>query len=233
MAFRWRADGGPTLYAGWAGARIEKSPTLMYKITYMIFLPSPHPRTRLYHAEGPNSTIKAGHHRPARETPFIWMAFRWRADGGPTLYAGWAGARIEKSPTLMYKITYMIFLPSPHPRTRLYHAEGPNSTIKAGHHRPARETPLEWRFAGGPMVARHTMLGELVLVLRTVILWCTRSLICNSCHPHIRVPDSIMLKDLNSTMKAGHHRPASETPFECHPHIRVPDSIRLRSFACL
>ena len=25
----------------------------------------------------------------------------------------------------------------------------------AGHHRPASETPLKWRFAGVPMVAQH------------------------------------------------------------------------------
>ena len=27
--------------------------------------------------------------------------------------------------------------------------------LKRGHHRPARETPLKWRFAGGPMMALH------------------------------------------------------------------------------
>ena len=32
--------------------------------------------------------IKVGHHRPTSETPFK-MAFRWRADDGPTLNAGW------------------------------------------------------------------------------------------------------------------------------------------------
>ena len=30
--------------------------------------------------------------------------------------------------------------------------------LKAGHLRPASETPFEWRFAGGSMVARHCML---------------------------------------------------------------------------
>ena len=29
----------------------------------------------------------------------------------------------------------------------------------AGHHRPTSETPLKWRFAGGPMMAKHWMLG--------------------------------------------------------------------------
>ena len=31
--------------------------------------------------------------------------------------------------------------------------------LKAGHHRLAIETPFEWRFAGGPMVAPHCMLA--------------------------------------------------------------------------
>ena len=26
---------------------------------------------------------------------------------------------------------------------------------KMGHHRPASETPFNWRFAGGPMMAQH------------------------------------------------------------------------------
>ena len=29
--------------------------------------------------------------------------------------------------------------------------------LKAGHHRPASETPFKWRFAGEPMVAQHWM----------------------------------------------------------------------------
>ena len=32
-------------------------------------------------------SLKLDHHRPVSETPFK-MAFRWRADGGPTLNAG-------------------------------------------------------------------------------------------------------------------------------------------------
>ena len=28
-------------------------------------------------------------------------------------------------------------------------------TLKAGHHRPASETPFKWRFAGGPMMAQE------------------------------------------------------------------------------
>ena len=27
--------------------------------------------------------------------------------------------------------------------------------LQAGHHRPARETPFKWRFAGEPMMALH------------------------------------------------------------------------------
>ena len=30
--------------------------------------------------------------------------------------------------------------------------------LKVGHHRLASETPFKWRFAGGPMMARHWML---------------------------------------------------------------------------
>ena len=32
--------------------------------------------------------------------------------------------------------------------------EDPNTAIM-GHHRPASQAPLKWRFAGGPMVAQH------------------------------------------------------------------------------
>ena len=28
------------------------------------------------------------------------------------------------------------------------------SVLKVGHYRPASETPLKWRFAGGPMMAQ-------------------------------------------------------------------------------
>ena len=31
--------------------------------------------------------------------------------------------------------------------------------MKAGYHRPARETPFLWRFAGGPMVVRRLFAG--------------------------------------------------------------------------
>ena len=31
--------------------------------------------------------------------------------------------------------------------------------MKAGHYRPASETPFKWRFAGGPMVARNCILS--------------------------------------------------------------------------
>ena len=37
----------------------------------------------------------------------------------------------------------------------------PGKHLKAGHHRPTSETPLEWRFAGGLMVARHRILAGL------------------------------------------------------------------------
>ena len=36
-----------------------------------------------------------------------------------------------------------------------YHMASGPETLKAGHHWPVSETPFEWRFAGGPMVARH------------------------------------------------------------------------------
>ena len=28
-------------------------------------------------------------------------------------------------------------------------------TLKVGHHGPSSEMPFKWRFAGGPMMARH------------------------------------------------------------------------------
>ena len=31
--------------------------------------------------------------------------------------------------------------------------------LKSGHHQPASETPFEWRFTGGPMVAQHCLLA--------------------------------------------------------------------------
>ena len=31
--------------------------------------------------------------------------------------------------------------------------------IKVGHHWPTSETPFKWRFAGGPIVARESMLA--------------------------------------------------------------------------
>ena len=43
--------------------------------------------------------------------------------------------------------------------------------MKAGQYRPASETPLKWRFAGGPIVARVITLAEInvnaILVLIT------------------------------------------------------------------
>ena len=36
----------------------------------------------------------------------------------------------------------------------------PSNHLIAGHHWPASETPFEWRFAGGPIVARHCLLAE-------------------------------------------------------------------------
>ena len=35
--------------------------------------------------------------------------------------------------------------------------------IQAGHHLSASETPLEWRFAGGPIVAQYCMLAGIVV----------------------------------------------------------------------
>ena len=34
----------------------------------------------------------------------------------------------------------------------------PSNHIKSDHHQPTSETPFKWRFAGGPIVARHCML---------------------------------------------------------------------------
>ena len=41
----------------------------------------------------------------------------------------------------------------------------PMKHLKAVHHWPASETPFEWRFACGPMVARHCVLSGLFLIL--------------------------------------------------------------------
>ena len=37
--------------------------------------------------------------------------------------------------------------------------KGPNTTKSWGNYWPASETPFKWRFAGGPMMARHAMLA--------------------------------------------------------------------------
>ena len=43
----------------------------------------------------------------------------------------------------------------------------PSKHIKAGHYRPASETPFKWRFAGGPMVAPDSMLAEEMVYAQT------------------------------------------------------------------
>ena len=40
---------------------------------------------------------------------------------------------------------------------------GPEPLLMLGHHRPASETPLKWRFAGGPMMDD----GSLIVVFRS------------------------------------------------------------------
>ena len=35
----------------------------------------------------------------------------------------------------------------------------PSKNIKTGHYRPTSETPFEWRFTGGPMVAQDCRLA--------------------------------------------------------------------------
>ena len=49
---------------------------------------------------------------------------------------------VSKSPTVTTLFQLM--------RVESYHIP-----IKAGHHRPASETSFKWRFAGGPMMAKH------------------------------------------------------------------------------
>ena len=44
------------------------------------------------------------------------------------------------------------------------------SNIKKGHHRPAGETPFEWRFAGGPMVVQHCMLAGYIFEAQHAIV---------------------------------------------------------------
>ena len=38
----------------------------------------------------------------------------------------------------------------------------PSQHTMSGHHRPTRETPFEWRFAGGPIVARFWMFTGII-----------------------------------------------------------------------
>ena len=42
----------------------------------------------------------------------------------------------------------------------------PSQNKLSGHRRPASETPFEWRFAGGPMMARIFMFAALVFVAK-------------------------------------------------------------------
>ena len=45
-----------------------------------------------------------------------------------------------------------------------YH-DYPSQHSMLGHHRPASGTPFEWRFAGGPMVARLQMFTGMLPLL--------------------------------------------------------------------
>ena len=49
---------------------------------------------------------------------------------------------------------------------------------KSGHHRPTSETPFEWHFAGGQMVAAHCMLAGIVLFFQSVPRWRRLQSIC-------------------------------------------------------
>ena len=71
------------------------------------------------------------------------MAFRWRADDGPTLNA-----------SLVFQESFVRGGPA---LTTFLADEGREDqiTLKAGHHRPASEMPFKWRLAGGPVVAQH------------------------------------------------------------------------------
>ena len=47
----------------------------------------------------------------------------------------------------------------------------PSKRLKSGHYQPVSETPCEWRFAAGPIVARDLMLaGRLSLVIEFIKL---------------------------------------------------------------
>ena len=58
--------------------------------------------------------------------------------------------RVSNFDNLFFIFHFQIFMVK-RPRGR----EGPNTIISRGLHRPARETPFQWRFAGVPMMAQH------------------------------------------------------------------------------
>ena len=50
----------------------------------------------------------------------------------------------------------------------LFHVQGsfPSKHLKAGHNRPASETPFEWHVGGGPMMTRYCVLTGFVFPWR-------------------------------------------------------------------
>ena len=59
------------------------------------------------HLHAPSQHVKAVHHRPASETPFK-MTFRWQADSGPILYAGWVKALEELAKRLLKSVCFRV-----------------------------------------------------------------------------------------------------------------------------
>ena len=93
---------GTNLYTNWNGSDIFpdcKQISIVYSAA----------RGRAKKSEIPSKHAKSRHYRPASETPFpplsarqrkaIGMAFRWRADSGPRLDAGWVVDRKAKYAT--------------------------------------------------------------------------------------------------------------------------------------
>ena len=60
--------------------------------------------------------------------------------------------------TLMFSIINTATVSIKPMRTKTVDKDQPSKHLKAGHYRPASETPFKLRFASGPMVARHGVL---------------------------------------------------------------------------
>ena len=70
------------------------------------------------------------------------------------------GFHTVRMPRLMQAhVLYLYFIPDTGSNLKISVAPIPIKHLKAGHYRPASETPFQWRFAGGQMAALHCMLA--------------------------------------------------------------------------